>query len=354
MSRKGKHLTWNERLIIERMLMNHFSKKDIAAAIGCCLATIYNEIKRGKYEHYLNDWSDKTETRYSPDKAQISYDEMIKKKGVKAKLKKDPELAKTIESYIVEKKYSPKATLIEMEKNDEFGEIQIKSVNTVYSGIRKGYFPRLKLEHCPDRGRHGKVKGKVKRAKSPPKGQSINLRPDYINERKTFGHWEMDTIHGKMSNKKCVLTLTERLARVEILEQLDSCTKDSVRRALNRLEKRFGSSFYNIFKTITIDNGNEFADFKAMEKALYRKGKRTTIYYCQPYRADQRGSNENSHKLLRRWLPKGSDFDKYVTQGFLDSVEDWINNYPREIFHGKSSYEILEEQIIRGKMKAPG
>lgn len=94
---------------------------------------------------------------------------------------------------------------------------------------------------------------------------------------------------------------------------------------------RYGKRFSQIFKSITFDNGSEFADCAGIERSVYGKDrKRTKAYYCHPYSAYERGTNENINKMIRRFLPKGTDFRK-VTAAYIRRVETWINNYPREI-----------------------
>ncbi len=91
--------------------------------------------------------------------------------------------------------------------------------------------------------------------------------------------------------------------------------------ALNRLEHRFGKRFAAIFKSITFDNGSEFMDCAGIEKSVYGKdNKRTKVYYCHPYSAYERGTNENINKMIRRFLPKGTDFRK-VTAEYIKRVE---------------------------------
>ena len=114
----------------------------------------------------------------------------------------------------------------------------------------------------------------------------------------------MDCVIGKLNNRKTILVLTERKTRYTILEVLKEHTASEVVKALNRIEKRYGSSFYRIFKTITVDNGSEFADYIGMEKSLYRIGNRTKVYYCHPEAPHERGSNEVGNRLIRRFYPK--------------------------------------------------
>lgn len=117
-------------------------------------------------------------------------------------------------------------------------------------------------------------------------------------------------------------------------------------RALDRLERIYGSSFSRVFKTITVDNGSEFADCEGLERSCRRKGKRTTVYYCHPYSSYERGSNENLNKMIRRLFPKGTSFDS-VTARDVRRVEEWLNNYPRKIFGYESAISRFSRELSR-------
>lgn len=343
MGRNYRHLSWNDRLVIERMLRKGYHKTDIANAIGCCLKTVYNEINRAEYEHTNSDLT--TEIRYSPDIAHEKYLKGLKKKGVKAKLTKDKRLSAYIEKMIIEDKYSPRAVLLHI-KNYNLSFIEkISSVNTIYDGIKKGYFKNLELEYLPRKGKRIKHKKKIKIQSRVSQGTSIEKRSEEINKRETFGHWEMDCVVGAIHNKKAMLVLTERKTRYEIIEQLKKHTNAEVIKALNRMEKRYKKYFYKIFQSITVDNGHEFSDAEGMGKALCRAGNRTKIYYCHPYCPHERGSNENQNLFIRRFLPKGSDFDKELNRNKVKDIEYWINTYPRELLEGRCSLDLFDKEI---------
>lgn len=342
LNRKGKHLTWNDRLTIERMILKGFSKKEVAEAIGCCLATIYNEIKRATYLHTNSDLT--TEIRYNPNESQQKYEEQLKRKGVKPKLPQCPKLIQYIEDMMIDMKYSPEAVLMEINKDKLEFDVAIGSVNTIYSGIKRGYFPNLKMEHLP-RGVRKQKKTKVTRQKRASQGTSIEKRDETVLSRDICGNWEMDCVIGKSTNRKTILTLTERKTRYTILEVLKTHTAGEVVKALNRIEKRYGKYFYPLFKSITVDNGSEFADFQGMEKALYRIGSRTNIYYCHPAAPHERGSNENGNHLIRRHLPKGTNFDKELNRNKVKGIEFWMNTYPRKLFAGESSYDLFAKEL---------
>lgn len=144
--------------------------------------------------------------------------------------------------------------------------------------------------------------------------------------------------------KKTLLVLTERKSRREIIRPMRDQTARSVVRVLDSLEREYGANFNKIFRTITVDNGSEFADCAGMEKSCRRKGNRTKIYYCHPYSSYERGSNENVNRMIRRWFPKGTDFRK-VTAKAIQKVEDWINNYPREILGFRTAEAVFQEGV---------
>lgn len=339
-----KHLTWHDRMVIERMLNEGFSKPDIAKAIGCSVRTIYYEVKRSTYEHTNSDWT--VEIRYNPDGAQALYEKHLSEKGSTPKLTKCEKLRSYISNLVINLRYSPEACLMEINNQEDLEfEEEIRSVNTIYAGIRKGYFEGVTMEALPRKGKVFQKKKKVTVQKRPSKGTSIEKRPEDILTRETFGHWEMDCVIGKSTNKKTLLVLTERKTRYEIIETLKEHSSIEVVRALNRIEKIFKSDFYKVFKTITVDNGSEFADDIGMEKALYRVGKRTKLYYCHARSPQERGSNEVNNHLVRRWFPKGSDFDKLLKKTEVKDVEWWMNTYPRRILKGKTSIELFNNEL---------
>lgn len=342
--RRFRHLSWNDRLRIEAFLKCGKSVQEIADEIGVHRNTIYNELKRGRYTHRNSDWTE--EERYSPDIAEAAYREHLAAKGPDLKIGKDYRLAEYIERRIVEDGYSPAAVL---------GEIKVKGIQfntticeaTLYSYIKKGVFLTLEMVHLPCKGKQKRPYTKVKKNKKAARasaGKSIEKRDPEIDTREEVGHWEMDCVEGKKKTKKTLLVLTERKSRREIIRPMRDQTARSVVRVLDSLEREYGANFSKIFRTITVDNGSEFADCAGMEKSCRRKGNRTKIYYCHPYSSYERGSNENVNRMIRRWFPKGTDFRK-VTAKAIQKVEDWINNYPREILGFRTAEAVFQEGV---------
>jgi IS30 family transposase len=341
MARRFKHLTKTDRLRIEAHTRDGLKPKEIAEILGVHISTIYRELKRGRYTHRNSDWTE--EERYSPDIAEERYRENLRAKGPQLKIGKDHKLAEYIEGKIADEKYSPEAVLEEIKvEGIQFNTTLSK--NTVYSYIEKGVFLRLTNKDLPVKGTKKRGYHTVKKAARPPKGESIEKRPEEIDKRETFGHWEMDTVVSARPCKKVLLVLTERLTRKEIVRQLVDKSAASVVRALDDLEKRYGEMFPVIFKSITCDNGTEFSDYEGIERSAEGEDSRTKTYYCHPYSSWERGSNENLNKMIRRWLPKGTSFED-VTDEQVQQIENWMNKYPRGILGFASAEAAYQEQM---------
>ena len=214
--KKFKHLTKSDRLMIEKMLKQKHSKKEIAAAVGVDESTIYREIKRGRYMHTLTDLTE--EERYSPDIAHDKYRENLKAKGPGLKIDHDQKLADYIEKKIAEDGYSPEAVLGEIKREGLEFDTEI-SKTTLYRYIDMGLFQTITNEDLPVKPRKKKKNKKVRKKQSRANaGESIEKRPDDIDTREEFGHWEMDTVVGKRGESQhSLLVLTERKTRNEIM-----------------------------------------------------------------------------------------------------------------------------------------
>lgn len=338
--RKNKHLTERERYKIEILLKERLSPFEIAKRLGRHLRTIEREIKKGTVWLLNSDLTYREE--YCADMAQRVYEKNGKNKGPGLKIGNDHKLAKHIEQKIIKEKYSPDAVI---------GEIKAKGLafktcictKTLYNYIDQGVFANITNRDLPVK--RNKKKGtyrKVKIAHKNLKGTSIEERPEVVDKREEYGHWEMDCVVGKQGGSGAsLLVLSERQSREEIIYKMVSKTQESVLKVLDALERECGEVFKEKFKTITVDNGSEFLDFKALERSIRNPvEQRTTVYYAHPYSSWERGTNENSNKLIRRFIPKGTDIGK-ISEATIRYIENWINNYPRRIFGYKSAYDMV-------------
>lgn len=326
-----KHLTIKERYYIEVALRKKTPVASIADALGYSRVTIYKEIEQGQCEQYGRDL--KKMVVYLSDYAQRKHDEKVAHKGRKKKLSKDSPMLQQVRELIGEQKYSPEAALYKIENRE-------CCIKTIYNYIHAGYLNGITVESLPYTPKKKKKTQVVKR-EYKPKGRSIEERPKEINRRETVGHWEMDTVYSSHDDKACLLVLTERKTRKEIMRKMPDRTAVSVGRCLDRLERQMGCrKFRETFKTITCDNGKEF-NFEIIEKSIRNKTPRTVTYFCHPYASGERGSNEKQNAMIRRWIPKGDDIGLY-TDAEIQAIEDWLNAYPRKLFEGKSSLEVAQ------------
>jgi IS30 family transposase len=342
-TRKGKYLNWNERILIEGFLKAGMSESNIAKELERDRRTINREVERGRVEHLNSDLT--TVVVYSADRAQDVHDENASAKGPTVKLKANSPAVEFIRCYIVIKKWSPEAVAARMKQK---GMEDAVCAKTIYNHIDKGEIPGVSNETLWEKRTRGKKhKSLHRRAKrSIPRDRSIDDRPAEVADREEAGHWEIDlVVGGKGLGKAALLTLVERKTRKLIVRKIKDKTQAAVVRAINGIERAMGKeAFKVVFKSITADNGSEFLDFGMLEASVFGRLARTRIYYAHPYSSWERGSNENTNRIIRRFIPKGSDISKY-TRTAIQKIENWINGYPRRILNFKTAEELFIQEL---------
>ncbi|MEI4348020.1 IS30-like element ISSpn8 family transposase, partial [Streptococcus suis] len=268
---KGKHLTIDNRRLIERWKNENKSNREIAGLLGKAPQTIHNEVKRGTTLQQVRKGLYKQV--YSADYAQTVY-QSNRKRSVK-KLILTKEIREKILHYH-KQKFSPE--MMVKKKQVKVG------ISTIYYWFHNGHLGLTKADMLYPRKRKG-----VKKQASPsfkPAGKSIEERPDVINLRLENGHYEIDTVLLTKIKNYCLLVLTDRRSRHQIIRLIPNKTAESVNQALTLLlgEQRILS--------ITADNGSEF-------KRLSEVFPEEHIYYAHAYSSWERGSNENHNRLIR-------------------------------------------------------
>jgi len=337
--KKWKHLSEKERYKIEALSEQGLTPAQIGAALEPKRdrRTIERELKQGLAEQRDSLWRGRIV--YCADVGQRKHDEKAAVKGRGYKIGCDHKLAQHIENKIKNEKYSPDAVIGEIKEKGLSFQVTI-CTKTLYNYIDSGFFLNISNKDLPVKkdGKKRKYRHIRKVALNNTKGRSIEERPPEIEKREEYGHWEMDCVVG--SGKACLLVLTERTRREEIIIKLASKTQACVIKAIDGLERRYKCKFKQKFKSFTMDNGGEFLDMQALERSYLKLGvKRTTCYYAHPYSAFERGSNENQNKLIRRFVPKGSNIGK-LSHKDVKRIENWLNNYPRKIFGYKSANQM--------------
>ncbi|VOL67139.1 IS1239 transposase [Streptococcus pneumoniae] len=280
---KAKHLTIDSRRLIERWKKEGKSNREIASLLGKVPQTIHTEIKRGTVRQCLG--KGRFKEVYSADYAQQSYENNRKRSVKKSSLTK--ELKEKILHYH-NQKFSP--------------EMMVQDL----------LYPRK-----------GKALKKQASTNFKPAGQSIEQRPEAINLRLENGHYEIDTVLLTRAKNYCLLVLTDRKSRHQIIRLIPNKSAEVVNQALKLILKQ------HKILSITADNGTEF-------NRLFDVFSEEHIYYAHPYASWERGTNENHNRLIHRWLPKGT---KKMTPKEVAFIEKWINNYPKKCLNYKSPRE---------------
>jgi IS30 family transposase len=307
------HFTITERECLAEKLKEGKSLRQIAKELGKDVSSISREYNRNKNKNGA----------YHPWRATSLY--LWRRKKCVRKLRL---MDKTVNDFVtkgLEQFWSPE--IISARWKMEHPGIPL-SFTTIYRSIKSGKLPKFKPKtHLR---RHGKRKNKGNSQTIKPI-HKIADRPSIIEERTRLGDLEGDTVYGSQG-KGCVLTNVDRTSRFLYAQLAKSRHKEVIAEA-------FEKSLTGVdVKSITLDNGSEFADFPNIEKKL-----NTTIFFADRHAPWQRGSNENINGLLRFFFPKGTNFHK-VSDDELQKAVSIINNRPRKCLGWLSPLEFISSK----------
>lgn len=338
------YLKESERYKIEALRQKKVSGREIATMLGRNHRTINREIKRASVELLNSDLT--TRKEYRADRGQEIHEKLSENKGPGLKIGKDYKLSEYIEKKIKEDKYSPAAVVASI-RNEGLKFTVSLCTKTVYDYIEKGVFYGISNKDLLMKKERKRRHKRVRVCSKNRLCKSIEDRPKAANERREYGHWEIDCVKGKSGEKECLLTISERTTRQEIIRKMESASGEEVDKALTELEKKYKGEFKNIFKTITADNGPEFLDWERLEESKMNTGKkRTEMYFAHPYSSYERGTNENSNRMVRRFIPKGTSIGP-ISHKKIEEIEKWMNNYPRKIIDYKTAAQKIQEIFTR-------
>jgi IS30 family transposase len=317
------HLNENERYVISHLNCAGFSHREIARRINRHHVTVSRELNRYKsmyaYTTYWYDWT---------------HPEAIKRrrKARHHRRRSNQRLFDYVKQRL-EADWSPEIIAEKLKLDHPDDEGMRASQETIYRWIYLDAIEGGTLYHHLRRRR--KKRRRQKRYGSGrrfiPGRVSISERPESVETRERFGDWEGDTIEGKKSTGY-MATHVERKSRFLIAAKLldkkaESLTSESV--------KAFCRIPIEMRKTLTVDNGKEFARFKEIETQTG-----LTVYFADPYSAWQRGTNENTNGLLRQYFPKGTDFRNVTAEELAFAVKK-LNHRPRKCLGYQSPYEVF-------------
>jgi len=275
--------------------------------LGRSRTTIYNELKRGATIQIKN--KKKVEV-YLPDKAQIVYEQNRKKSRKALKIHKcSKEFLEYLVESIKQEKWSVDETISRAKKQRMF-EI-IPSYKTIYNYIEKRILQIKNIDLALKVKR--KARNKIGKKNKKIYGTSISQRPQYIEQRQEFGHWEGDTVQGKKKKGEVIISLVERKTRYSIFVKVKSKDNESIKQGLREILKEY---------------------------------EETSIYYAHPYSAFERGTNERHNGLLRMFITKGKDISKY-SKSNIEEYTDKINAKPRKILGYNTPEELFDKELDR-------
>ena len=343
-----RHLRKDDRIKIESLINQKdengkrlFNNTYIANYLGVHKSTISRELKkRRKEKMYIRTGK----TRTMPYTAEYAQENANFNRGLSKgeyKLRKNKKLAKFIEDKIKIDKWAPDVIVGYMKAHDYFERDGFESITTptIYNAIRY-HIIDVKLEdtrRMKYKQEYEYHKGDLPESKAE---YSINNRPEEIDKRLYFGHFELDTVIGTKKGKhECLMTLTERKTRFEIIFKLKGKTSEEVVNKFNKMKEFMKKNYDKIFKSITTDNGTEFSDFLNIIKDT-----KTKIYFCHPYCSGEKGTNEKHNSMIRYFIPKKTLIENYSCKDIND-IANWMNNYPRKILNYKTPLEALLDEF---------
>ena len=343
--RGGKHFTYEQRVRMDTLIRMKWPRgkkvnfAELGRLMGKARSTVRREYARGGVAN--KDSQERWFNTYAAEAGRQDANARGQDKGPRMKLTN--KAAARFEALVTGERLSPCAARAVMAK-EGFG--RLPCVRSLYYAVASGLLG-ITRKSLPYR-REGKVKAAKngrRMAYTNREGKSITDRPPEAEGRSEYGHWEMDTVVGGAgSSPYCLLVLTERMTRRQIVERLTARTQKCVVRALDRLERRADNIFLHM-RSLTCDNGCEFLDIKAIERsALALDGLRAGLYFAHPYSAFERGANENANRIIRRFIPKGSDIGDY-THRQIQEIEDWMNRLHRESLGGRTASEAEREEL---------
>lgn len=206
----------------------------------------------------------------------------------------------------------------------------------IYQAIYSDKRLHFLIKHLPQSRakRRKRGQGKTRRGPSIPNRTGIEQRPEVIERRVRYGDWEGDLIVGA-GQDGYILTLVDRTSRLLRSMRLGSKHAAECAQAVIDSLQDMPTSWV---KTITFDNGTEFAQHAVMSEALP-----VDVYFAAPYSSYQRGTNENTNGLIRRYLPKKTSF-RDLTQKQIDQITEELNNRPRKCLGYRTPNEVFQKQ----------
>lgn len=326
-----QHLSVEERERIQEMLWQKTSIREIARALHRSPSSISREIKRNESPR---------RHRYTPRLAQKRALEKRKSRGGR-KLDEDEFLKEYVVSHL-KIGWSPEQISNRLSLDHPRRSISHEAIyQYIYAAVYRdghGYLKpgHLDLRPCLPRRRKRRAKKGQRKSYRVVKGPlpSIDSRPKVVNQRTEIGHWEDDSM---VYTPTCPISLRTTNERVSGVVCLDKANARTMMEANRITKKRLGPLPQKLRQTLTRDRGAENLGHEALEEDLNIR-----CFFAHPYCSFERGSNENTNGLVRRFFPKGTDF-RTISKEEIQKVEYLLNSRPRKRLGWKTPYEVFYE-----------
>ena len=313
------HIKKAERLEIAILLNKKYSYREIAKVLKRGASSISEEINNnnvnGIYDPQKADHKAYVKRKYSKYQGMKVVSDIKLWNYLKEKLQED---------------WSPENIAGRIENMDTC--VRSISPKSIYKFIYSSYGRNLE--------RYLAYKGKKRKPKTSKKVLQlqdrvfIDQRPKIIEKRRRFGDWEGDFIVSGKNGKGVLLTLYERKARYTLIKKMMNKKIDEVHKIIYELTGGV------VMNSLTLDNDIVFRKHKKLSEIIG-----VPIYFCHPYHSWEKGGVENTNKLIRRYIPKGSDISQYSDE-YVQMVEDKLNNRPKKCLNFKTPNEVIRENDL--------
>jgi len=315
------HISHFERGRIFQWL--HYEKlsiREIARRLNRSHSTISREVRRNVHRVYLH--------LYYPNVAQSKAEYRLKTRAQRYRLKTD-----ALRNHVVDRLKAGWSPEIIAGRLGLSSDLPYVSHEAIYQYIYKES-PDL-IQYLARHHKKRKPKYPYRKKRSNIIGKTmINERPEHIDDRIEFGHWESDSIESS-TRKGGLNVLVERSSRLTHITKLDSKNSLTTKKAIQKRLKNHPSA---LVKSITYDNGPENARHLEINKAL-----KAESYFCLPYHSWEKGAVEQVNGLIRRYIPKKTNIS-LISVTEINKIEKLLNNRPRKCLNYKTPYEVFREQ----------
>ncbi len=319
------HITQEQRYTISQMLLQGKSQKEISQTIGKDKSVVSREITRNR---------DQRSGRYCHHLASRKCYKRHKEKGKHQRF--TPDVQSSVES-LIRADYSPEQVVGSLRKQN----LPCVSVERIYQHIWSNKRQGGNLyEHLRRRGRKYQKRGSRTAGRGLISNRvSIEQRPKIVEQRKRFGDIEIDLIIGK-NHQSVIVTANDRASGVLKMKKAQSKkAKEVAQTVISLLEE-----WKPYIKTITSDNGKEFAEHEKIAEELA-----VDFFFAHPYHSWERGSNENLNGLVRQYIPKKTDFENFTDQQ-INEFETKINTRPRKRYSYENPILVMEKLLFKQEL----